>query len=560
MTPQSRKGESQPIYEVKAERNVRVSMRDGVSLSVDIYRPNAEGKFPALLAVSPFGKEMQALQLPPQPVQSSLFRGALEAGDIDYIVSRGYAHVIADVRGTGHSEGEFAGIYSTQESGDGYDLVEWIAQQSWCDGNVGMVGISYFAVSQLVVAAEQPPHLKAIFPYDANNDRYRDGTYDGGILSSFYYTIYTEPISGCNAVSTTIKSLPPEEVDTLIQDRLSDPDIKSNPLYYRILMDPRRNLGFFDILVHPTDGPFYWERSPYTKFDKIKIPTYLGSGWYAYAFTHLPGAFRAYAGIEAPKKLLIGPPHMLERPFHQYHDLIIRWFDHWLKGIDTGIMNEPPIKIWVMGANTWRYEYEWPLKRTKWTKFYLRSWERLSEEPETFYDAPDCFVQQPPTMTTTIQSLKYLTSPMSEDMEVTGPIALYLYASIDTDDTNWIVTLTDVDEHGAETELTRGWLKASHRAVDKGKSKPWQPYHPHTKPEAVIPGEIYEYAIEVRPTSNVFRAGHCVKLEIASMDLPMPPKRGPKPHHLASSRTTLHKIYRNEKWPSHLLLPIIPKT
>jgi len=559
MQLQGKKLGFQPVFKVRMKRNVKVRMRDGVFLRVDVYYPDVEGKFPALLAVSPYCKEAQALPIPPQPSQSSLIVGSLEAGNTEYIVSKGYAHVIADIRGTGRSDGEFAGIYAAEQSRDGYDLVEWIAKQPWCDGKVGMVGISYFGVIQLMIAAEQPPHLKAIFPYDANNDRYRDGTYDGGILSSFYYEIYNRQISANKAVSESLRSIPPKKLGRLIEERANDPEIRNNPWYYRILMNPQMNPGFFDILVHPTDGPFYWERSPYRRFSKIKIPTYVGSGWYAYPFTHLPGAFRAYLGIEAPKKLLIGPPVFLERPFHQYHDVITRWYDYWLKGIDNGIMKEPPIRIFVMGANTWRNEYEWPLKRTKWTKFYLRSWERLSEEPEAFYYEPDCFVQQPPTMTKTIQSLKYETPALSEDTEITGPIALYLYASIDTEDTNWIVTLSDVDPYGSERELTRGWLKASHRAVDESKSMPWQPYHPHLKPEPVIPGKIYEYAIEIRPTSNLFREGHRIKLQIASLDLPEPFIRGPKPHHLAISKTTLHRIHRSKKYKSYLLLPVIPR-
>ncbi len=557
MTSNDRSG-SEPIYKIKSENNVYVSMRDGVRLAVDIFRPDSDGKFPALVAICPYGKEIQSMKLPPQPSHSVLLYGSIEAGNTDFIVSRGYVHVICDVRGTGRSEGEFTNIYAAIQATDGYDLIEWIAQQPWCDGNVGMIGISYFGVIQLMVAVEQPPHLKAIFPYDANNDRYRDGTYDGGILGSFYMYLANIMLSANNLVSETVKNTPPDELERLIEERANDADIKNNPAFYSILMNPRKNPIFFDIMMHPTDGPFYWDRSPYRKFDKIKIPCYLGSGWYAYAYTHLPGAFRAYAGIQAPKKLIIGPPVFLERPFHQYHEEIIRWNDHWLKGIDTGIMDEPPIKIFVMGRNQWRYDQEWPLPNTSWTKFYLRSWERLSKETEKYYDEPDCFVQMPPTMTRTVQSLQYMTEPLAEDTEVTGPIALYIYASIDAEDTNWIVSIIDVDPGGSEKELTRGWLKASHREIDEEKSKPWQPHHPHTQPSPVVPDQIYQYAIEIRPTSNLFRAGHRIKLQIASLDLPATlTSYRPSPIHLACSKTTLHRIYRDENHPSYLMLPVV---
>jgi len=549
---------SQPIYGIQSETDVFVPMRDGVRLAVDIFRPDTDGKFPALLAMSPYGKEIQSMKLPPQPAHSTLLYGSIEAGDTEFIVPRGYVHVIGDVRGTGRSEGEFTNIYAAVQGRDGHDLIEWIARQPWCDGNVGMIGISYFGVIQLMIAAEKPLHLKAIFPYDANNDRYRDGTYDGGILGGFYLHIWMNMISANNPVSETVKHTPPDELREMIQARANDPEIKNNPVYYSILMNPRKNPVFFDILMHPFDGPFYWDRSPYRKFDEITIPAYLGSGWYAYAYTHLPGAFRAYSGLGGPKKMIIGPPVFLERPFHQYHEEIVRWYDYWLKGLDNGIMEGDPIKIFVMGRNQWRTAVEWPLPDTKWTKYYLRSWERLSTEPEKSYDEPDCFVQMPPTMTRTVNSLQYMTPPLPEDTEVTGPIALYLYASIDVEDTNWIVSLLDVDERGEETELTRGWLKASHRDLDEERSKPWQPYHPHTRAEPVVPGEVNLYAIEIRPTSNLFKAGHRIKLRIMSLDLPATlTSYRPSPTHLACSRTVVHRIFRDKKHLSHVLLPIV---
>jgi hypothetical protein len=181
-------------------------------------------------------------------------------------------------------------------------------------------------------------------------------------------------------------------------------------------------------------------------------------------------------------------------------------------------------------------------------------------EPEIIPEVtPNCFVQEPLTVTKEIKSLKYATSPLSEDTEVTGPIALYLYASIDTDDTNWLVALYDENLDGSQVTLTRGHLKASHRALDEGKSTPGRPHHPHTKAEPVVPGETYEYAIEIQPISHVFKAGHRIKLEIASMDSPLTGGFHFS-FHVGSSKITLHRIYCDQKHPSHLLLPIIPKT
>jgi len=559
MCAAKKKEGSQPIYQIKAERNAYVKMRDGTGIAVDIFRPDAAEKFPVLLAMSPYGKEMQSC-IPPQGKDSFMAIGSQEAGNTEYIVSRGYVHIVIDVRGTGKSEGKYTCMFSKQEAEDGYDLVEWAAQQPWCDGNVGMVGISYFGVIQWLVAAEQPPHLKAIFPYDSFGDFYRDANYPGGILELFFWQIW-RTIAKKNPVSVTVEDKPPEELQRLVEEAKKNADIRMYPWLYMILETPNTHPHFFDVMLNPNDGPFYWERSACTKYDKIKVPAFCGTGWHAYSYWHLTGTFRNYLGIKVPKKLLIDPPAFHARPWHDMHDLIIQWYDHWLKGIDTGIMDEPPIKIFVMGDNEWRYENEWPLARTKWTKYYLRAWEGLSLEQEPYYDEPDCFVQQPPIMTSTVNSLKFVTQPLAHDVEVTGPMALYLYASIDQDDTNWFVSLKDVDGQGAEKEVTKGLLKASHRAIDENKSKPWQPYHTHLKPEPVEPNEICEYAIEIRPTSNVFKKGHRIKLEIKSLETVMS-YRGMAnipPYHMCSHKTTVHRIYRDKVHQSHLLLPIIPR-
>jgi predicted acyl esterase len=363
-----------------------------------------------------------------------------------------------------------------------------------------------------------------------------------------------------NIASAMIKGLPKAELDRRTQEAKSNPDLRNYSYIYSILTNPERNPLFFDYLLNPTDGPFYWERSPCRKVDRIQIPVYCGVGLGATQLYILSSTFDIYLGIKGPKKLLLTGTSNPDRPFHQWHDEFIRWYDYWLKGIDNGVMNEPPIKRFVSGANQWCYEKEWPFARTEWTKFYLRSNGRISTEPETIDDlTPNSFVQEPLTVTTEIKSLKYVTPPLIKDTEIAGPIALYLYASIDTDDTNWIVTLNDVNTDGSRATLSRGHLKASHRAIDEGRSKPWRPYHPHTKSEPVVPGQVYEYAIEIQPISHVFKAGHRIGLEMVSMDAP-PPLGYHYLFHVGSSKVTLHKIYCDRKRPSHLLMPVIPKT
>jgi len=274
---------------------------------------------------------------------------------------------------------------------------------------------------------------------------------------------------------------------------------------------------------------------------------------------HGAGAFwDIYSGIQSPKKLMVKPFGPEERPWREDAELIIRWYDHWLKGLDTGLMKEAPIRMFVQGINRWRDENAWPLPGTEWVNCYLRRWEGLAFAPERYQPHPDCFLQQPLYLSNKRDSVKYISVPMPEDVTVIGPSAFNFFASIDTDDTNWIVRLSDVAPGGAETPLAKGCLKASHRALDLERSRPYAPYHKHTRSNPVVPGRIYEYNVGLGKLTNVFRAGHRIKLEIQSLESPRDPEMQIHYHpSLPSSRITLHKIYRNQEYPSHLVLPIV---
>jgi len=549
---------SQPKYGLEVERDIYVSMRDGVRIAINVYRPDAEGKFPALLAMSGYGKDEMELLLPPQPLnRSAVWDGNLEAGDYTETVPRGYVHIIGDVRGSGRSEGEFPG----PDGRDCYDLIEWLAQQPWCDGNIGMIGYSAFSGIQLKTAIEQPPHLKAIFVSHISADAYRDGAYPGGVLSLMSYGVWygrhgTSGVAPNNAVSIMQKTLPKEEFERRRQELLNHPDINHYPNLYHLLLYPQKNPRTFDMLMNPYDGPNYQQSSAYSYFDKIKVPVHV-VGKCAH---ETMGYWDVYEGVSTPKKLLVKPNGPEERPWREDIELIIRWYDHWLKGSDTGMMDEPPIKLFVMGENKWRYTNEWPLPKTEWTECYLRRWEGLSFEPELHQNEPDGFFQQPLHLSNKRDSVIYISPPLDEDLQVIGPAAINFFASIDQDDTNWIVKLYDVASNGIETRVSKGLLKASHRALDPKKSKPYEPYHPHTKEsiEVIKPGEIYEYNISLNIISNVFKVGHRVKLTIESIESPRDPELQIHYHpKLNSSKTTLHKIYRNKEYRSHLILPII---
>jgi putative CocE/NonD family hydrolase len=576
-----------PAYRAMiTEKDVVVPMRDGVNLSVDIYRPDADEKFPALLAFAIYNKDFQGPDikdvLPPQPSWSSLWMGPIEAGDTKFLTSRGYVHIIGSPRGVGKSEG------GGSREWDSYDLIEWIAGQPWCDGNVGMVGISGFGAEQFHAARQNPPHLKAIFPYDPRGAYGTLGSfreeYPGAMIHLFRYLV--AHFSAIHQNKGKPGALPPEK-EAYWREAMNNPDYKMYPHLYNVITQRGQHMPpIFEMLIDPYDKEEV-VRAAEQSFDRIRIPAYTGAGWYGYTYkTHLNGAQSYFEKIKAPKKLLFAGPTHLERPFHTMHSEILRWYDHWLKGIDTGVMDEPPVRYWLMGANEWRTGADWPLPETQWTKFYLNSWERLQVYPFVPASAeeelpPDAFVQMPPTQTNKVAKLRYLTEPLPYDIVMVGPAVLNLHAAIDQDDTNWFAVLKDVGpdvsvrtvregereipENLAERELTRGWLKASHRAVEAARSKPWRPWHPLTRSaqKKIVPGEINEYNIEIMATANLFRRGHRICLEIASADMPTGVAGATNVEyiapHICSSKTTLHKIYHDERRPSHLLLPIIPQ-
>ncbi len=580
----AKKEPSQPIYSMKIEgTDIMVPMRDGVRVAVDIYRPDTEGRFPALLAFATHNKFLQGPQVSAacrnQPAWAPLWCGAAEAGDTEFFTTRGYVHIIGNLRGFGHSD---AGNPWKEGNTDAYDLIEWIARQPWCDGNVGMVGLSWFGRNQITAALNQPPHLKAIFPFDPGPFSFRCDQ-PGGVLHTMFYQMARAAIE--NPVE--VKLTPEEEV--LWKEAMDNPDYRMYSNLYNVLQRRGRmplKKRLFDLLLNPYEREDQEEMEEALK--KINIPFYTGSGWYGYTFKgHLFGSLHYWGKCNnAPyKRLRMDGPAIHPRPWIDFHDEILRWYDYWLKGIDTGIMEEPRVKIWVMGANRWRTSEEWPLKETQWTKLYLDAWERLRWEPFTpssrdGIDAPDAFVQMPLSQTRAVQRLRYVTDPLSEDLEVTGPLSLHLWAEIDQPDTNWIIVIKDIGPDVSvqtaregefdrpavyEREVTRGWLKASHRAVDEKRSLPGQPFHPLTRSaqRPVVPGEINRYDIEIAPTSNVFKREHRIGVDITSMDVPTGVHGASSveyiPYHVCSSKTTLHKVYRCQKYPSYLLLPVIPQ-
>ena len=545
---------------MRVSSNERCTARDGVELSVDVYRPDEEGDHPALLAFSPYGKDLQDATrfLPPQPHGTTLWNGAIEAGDTERIVDAGYVHVIGDVRGTGDSGGEYRGFFDT-DGRDGYDLVEWIADQPWCDGQVGLAGRSWFGTNQLLVAAENPPSLVGAFPSGPYTDLYREVAYHGGVLNLFPH-LWWNYIMDVNWESRERKRLDEDAFQERLAEKLSDRDFRDYPDLYTLLQYPDQNPMFVDIILNDTDNEFYEERSPHACLEDIECPVYLSGAWKG---THTEPVYTAHNGIDANMlKTMLTPPKKLDRPYHEYTGEMLRWYDHLMEHRDDGMLDEPPVKMYVSGADRWRYEDDVVLDRAQWREYYLRTHDRLSPEPERVADVePSGFVQEPLSIGPDLATTTFRTRPFPTPTEITGPSALTMYAAVDATDATWMARLYDVGSDGTRMTLGRSYLRASHRAVDEDVSEPYAPYHPHDDPDPITPGEVYEYRLGIQPIGHEFQKGHSLELDIRSMEI-----RGEdedfltESFHLPQSETIAHEIYHDTDRRSSLLLPFVPET
>jgi len=550
---------SERKFNVTVERDVWVTMKDGVKLHADIFRPEGDGKFPAILGYHPYDGDAQWAPIFPKAFSSVTTmtagqekgNGPLEAGDPNFYVRRGYVHVIANIRGSGRSEGNYP-FLAAPEAQDGYDLIEWIAQQPWCDGNVGMFGVSYFGRIQQFVAALRPPHLKCIFAPWASTDQYRDALYHGGILAQNWAVSWSGALSNIRYKSESRRDWSDAQWKDALARALADKDLKAHPAIIAALKNPEDGLNplVADIVLNPLDGPFWDKRK--VAYESIDVPAYIGGDWGIYGL-HLPGAFRSWEKLKGPKKMMIGPAAYLERPVYQLQYESLRWFDHWLKGIETGIMEEPPVRVFVRGTHQWKKSTEWPLPETKWTPFYLHEngllWEREhfpNEGSSSFSDSP-----------WGRDNLEFSSSELVEETEIIGPVLLNFYASTTDNEVLWFVSLREVDAQGKEAVLTRGWLRGSHREVASDRSKRWEPHHPHTQSEPLIPGKIYEFNIPIVATANLFKAGSRIKLKITCCDdQPEHALEAIAAGHIRRQSASRVTVYHNDQYPSHLLLPI----
>ena len=317
-------------YAMKVEKGVTVTMRDGVQISLCVYRPDAPGQFPTLFAASPYQYEMD--EVPAYPL--FLWR---ETGPVEWYVAQGYAYVHADVRGAGQSEGEFS-FMGLDEQQDYLELIAWIVKQPWCNGRIGGIGQSYYAMAQWLMATYAPPGLACIAPYDGLVDQYRGSNYHGGIFCSYRSVWYTIPARRQHASPGRQAGRPPMKFDLVGA-----------------------------ITEHTLDDEFWRERSPYWRLDKIKCPV-LSIGHWGKMGLHLRGNIVGYEEVKAPKKLVVtGARNTFEahKMFDQidFHEKeLLPFYDLHLKGKNNGFMEAEPVRLYVRGANVWRAEEQWPPK------------------------------------------------------------------------------------------------------------------------------------------------------------------------------------------------------
>jgi hypothetical protein len=512
-------------FDMSTDWDVAIDMDDGLVLRADVFRPTATGRAPVILAYGPYAKGLTfqdgypdawrtlVEQHPEVGARSSNRYQAWEVCDPEKWVPHGYVCVRVDARGWGRSSG-YIEAYAARGSKDFHDCIEWAAAQPWSNDRVGLLGISYYAITQWLVAGLQPPHLTAMIPWEGVSDFYRDMFYHGGMLCQAVDTWYRRTISTVQH-GLGERSFIDRETGELVTgaETLTDEELEANRSDYRA-----------DVRAHPLLDDFHRARS--ADFDRIRVP-FLSAGNWGGAGRHLRGNVEGFVQAASDQKWL--EIHGLEHWTEFYTDYGVglqkRFFDHFLKGEDNGWDAQPPVMLRVRtvdGGFRDRTEDAWPIPRTEWTTLHLDPAggalidESLAGPSEAAFGALRS------------AGITMVTPPFETETEITGPVAAKLFVSSTTSDADLFLVLRVFDPAGGEvvlqgavdphTPIGQGWLRASHRKLDPERSEPWRPWHTHDELWPLTPGEIIELDVEVWPTSIVVPAGYRVGLSVRGTD------------------------------------------
>jgi predicted acyl esterase len=551
---------SKPQHKFVLDQDVAAKMRDGVDLMTDIYRPATAGRYPVLIAVSPYPRQIQNIGAP---------LGIIEAGQTDFFVPRGYVHVIANLRGTGGSGGTYT-FSDSQERRDLYDLVEWAAAQPWSDGNVGMIGISYFAGTQLGAAVEKPPHLKAIMPIAGSYDFYESSTHHGlgstGFLTPFLAMIgMTSVRSDKFWRANLIKAVAKVLRTPAVHDRFAHFNGEALVAGLNVLLKvphpshPWDEIWRDALVEHPYHDAWWDDRNILPLLEKVDIPVYLGCDWQNVSL-HLPQTFWALDRLKHNPnvRMALMGNYGLSWPWESLHVEALAWFDHWLKGQDTGITEGPPIRYIVEGDETWRTSDVWPPIEAKFSEFALGVDGSLGpvggEGARRMMILGTGMGRQRASESDPPDTLLWDTPALTDDLNVGGDIELKLDAVCSAPDVAWIVCLEDVDPSGKTTPITQGYLRGGLRAVDETASRVGAPWLPAREFQAVPVGVKISYRIPVVPNAYRFKVGHKVRLLLTNDDQDKHKPAIAGFRHDGIGLNCISDIFAS----SQLLLPILP--
>ena len=551
------------------EKDVAITVSDGNVLRANVYRPSGAGRYPVIMTHGVYGKDVhfadgykpqyeKLLELHPDLCRNGSSGKYLrwEVVDPERWVPNGYVIVTVDARGTGKSPG-YLDPRSPREMQDFYEAIEWAAAEPWSNGKVGLLGISYYAFTQWAVAALQPPHLAAIIPWEGFADYYRDSSHHGGILSNGFSSAWWPRQVLVNQHGNA---------DTPHRDRDTGGPTTGPEAFSAEILSGNRADYDGDLLRHKLCDAWYQERTP--DLSRVTVPM-LSAGNWGGPGVHLRGNIEGFMHAASTEKWLsmhIGT-HFESFYLPQYVEMQKRFFDHYLKAIDNGWEKEPRVQLCIRHPNKTerRKETEFPLARTRWTKFYLdgRGLTLSTVEPA---------VEERVDYNALSEGISFSTPPFETDTEFTGFVCARLWIASSTTDMDIFATLRAFAPDGTEViftgahenvPVTLGWLRASHRKLDSRLSLPYRPYHTHDEIQKLTPGSFYPVDVELCPTSMVYSKGYRLVLTIAGKDFEHPSIQGRIKHNHKLDRDPAefgghNSIATGAEKSSYLLLPLIP--